>query len=162
MLKTIAVSKIKEVKSVSDPYGKYQTLYHKLIMENGDKIDIGKQKEQQVGWEMTYEITEEGQGEFNKAKAVAPEGFKNNGAVSGSPNGKPTKEYWENREKKNKEYYAGRHDNKQLNICRQSSLKSAVDSCKGENHHHILKVAQIYVDWVMEDKMPDENDARPF
>ena len=37
-------SKIKEVVSVSEPYGKFNVLYHKLIMENEDKIDIGKQK----------------------------------------------------------------------------------------------------------------------
>ena len=155
----IKTSKIKEVKSVSDPYGKYQTIYHKLIMENDDKIDIGKKKEQQVGWEMTYEITEEGQHEFNKAKAVAPEGFKSNSTTSGSSNSKPTKEYWEEREKNNKEYYAGRHDNKQLNICRQSSLKTAVDYCSGGNcsTSDVLKVAQEFVDWVMENKKPNKN-----
>jgi hypothetical protein len=138
MLKTIAVSKIKEVKSVSEPYGKYQTIYHKLIMENGDKIDIGKKKKLEVGEELNYEITEEGQHPFNKAKSV-----------------------WED---KSNNFSGGykKDDSVQKLIVRQSSLKSAVDSCKGENHNHILKVAQIYVDWVMEDKMPDENDERPF
>ena len=63
-------SKIKEVVNVSEPYGKFKTLYHNLVMDNGDKINIGKVKEQIVGWELTYEIVEEGQQEFNKAKSV--------------------------------------------------------------------------------------------
>jgi hypothetical protein len=152
MLKTIAVSKIKEVKSVSDPYGKYQTLYHKLIMENGDKIDIGKQKEQKVGWEMTYEITEEGQNEFNKAKAVAPEGFKSNNTTSGSSNGVYKKD-----------------DTVQKLIVKQSSLKAAVDYCSGGNFqpNEVLAIAREFVGWVMEDtiigyKNFDENDKKPF
>lgn len=68
-------SKIKEVKEVK-PWGEgdRKTYYHNLVMENEDKINIGKKKEQQVGWELTYEIIEEGQQEYNKAKAVMPEG----------------------------------------------------------------------------------------
>ena len=66
-------SKIKEVVSVSEPYGQYKVLYHKLIMENGDKLDIGKTKKQEVGYELTYEFTGDlGQHEFTKAKSVNP------------------------------------------------------------------------------------------
>ena len=43
--------------------------YHNLEMENGDKINIGKKKQQSVGWELTYEIVDEGQ-EYNKAKSA--------------------------------------------------------------------------------------------
>ena len=51
-------SKIKTVVSIkphqTEKYG--TTFYHNLEMENGDKINIGKKKEQKVGWELTYEI----------------------------------------------------------------------------------------------------------
>ena len=47
-------SKIKEVVNVGEPYGQYKVLYHKLIMENGDKLDIGKTKKQEGGYELTY------------------------------------------------------------------------------------------------------------
>ncbi len=70
-------SKIKTVVSIkphqTEKYG--TTFYHNLEMENGDKINIGKKKEQKVGWELTYEITEQGQHEYNKARAVAPDSF---------------------------------------------------------------------------------------
>ncbi len=64
-------SKIKVVHSVSEPYGQYNTLYHNLELENGDKINIGKKSTQQVGWEVWYEITDtSGQQEFAKAKST--------------------------------------------------------------------------------------------
>jgi len=67
-------SKIKEVIEVKEwGEGERKTFYHNLVMENGDKINIGKKKEQRPGWELTYEILEEGQQEYNKAKAVLPE-----------------------------------------------------------------------------------------
>jgi len=69
----IKTSKIKTVvssKPFTNNYG--TTIYHNLLMENGDKISIGKKNEQKVGWELTYEITDEGQ-EYNKAKSVKKE-----------------------------------------------------------------------------------------
>ena len=125
-------SKIKKVVSVSEPYGKYNVLYHKLEMDNEDKIDIGKQKEQQVGWELTYEIVEEGQQEFDKAKAVSPDKFKSNGQTSYSSSYKK--------------------DEVQELIVRQSSLKAAIDYCNNEDSNEvseILSVADKFVDWVM-------------
>ena len=122
-------SKIKEVVSVSEPYGKFKVLYHKLIMDNEDKIDIGKQKEQQVGWELTYEIVEEGQQEFDKAKAVSPDKFKSNGQTSYK-----------------------KDDNVQELIVRQSSLRSSVESHKGSHKvsdEEILKSAERFSNWVM-------------
>jgi len=65
-------SKIKEVHNVGEPYGQYQTIYHKLLMENGDKIDIGKKSVQQVGWNLEYKITEDSH-EYMKAKALNKE-----------------------------------------------------------------------------------------
>lgn len=71
----MTTSKIAEIKSVN-PYEHSNglTYYHNLVMENGDKINIGKNKEQLVGWEVTYEITgKKGEREFVKAKALKPE-----------------------------------------------------------------------------------------
>tara|TARA_R100000656_G_scaffold68882_2_gene51900 strand:- start:398 stop:847 length:450 start_codon:yes stop_codon:yes gene_type:complete len=124
-------SKIKKVVSVSEPYGKFKVLYHKLIMDNEDKIDIGKQKVQQIGWELTYEIQEKGQHEFDKAKAVAPDKFKSNGQTSYSSSVKK--------------------DDVQELIVRQSSLRSSVESHKGSNasDEEILKSAERFSNWVM-------------
>jgi hypothetical protein len=97
-------------------------------MENGDKINIGKKKEQQVGWELTYEITEQGQQEYNKAKAVAPESFNksNNYTPSNSSN-----------------------DDRQLLIVKQSSIKAAVEFDNQCTIEDMLKNAKIIKDWVM-------------
>ena len=69
-METIKTSKIKKVESAKPYAGKHgTTIYHNLEMENGDKINIGKKSEQKVGWELTYEIIDEGQ-EYNKAKTA--------------------------------------------------------------------------------------------
>ena len=123
-------SKIKTVVSIkphqTEKYG--TTFYHNLEMENGDKINIGKKKEQQVGWELTYEITEQGQQEYNKAKAVAPESFNksNNYTPSNSSN-----------------------DDRQLLIVKQSSIKAAVEFDNQCTIEDMLKNAEIIKDWVM-------------
>ena len=55
-------------------------------------------------------------------------------------------------------------DTVQKMIVKQSSLKSAVDYCSGGNcsTSDVLKVAQEFVDWVMENKKPDENNEMIF
>ena len=123
-------SKIKTVVSIkphqTEKYG--TTFYHNLEMENGDKINIGKKKEQKVGWELTYEITEQGQHEYNKARAVAPESFNksNNYTPSNSSN-----------------------DDRQLLIVKQSSIKAAVEFDNQCTIEDMLKNAEIIKDWVM-------------
>ena len=123
-------SKIKTVVSIkphqTQKYG--TTFYHNLEMENGDKINIGKKKEQKIGWELTYEITEQGQQEYNKAKAVAPESFNksNNYTPSNSSN-----------------------DDRQLLIVKQSSIKAAVEFDNQCTIEDMLKNAEIIKDWVM-------------
>lgn len=84
----IKTSKIKTVVS-SKPYtgANGTTIYHNLEMENGDKINIGKKKQQSIGWELTYEIIDEGQ-EYNKAKSaqkVETANPVNNGSGSFAP-----------------------------------------------------------------------------
>jgi hypothetical protein len=122
-------SKIKTVVSIKPHKNSYgETFYHNLEMENGDKINIGKKKEQLVGWELTYEITEQGQQEYNKAKAVAPESFNksNNYTPSNSSN-----------------------DDRQLLIVKQSSIKAAVEFDNQCTIEDMLKNAEIIKDWVM-------------
>lgn len=67
-------SKIKIVHSIKPTPDQYGNKYYCLEMENGDKIEIGKKKEQQPGWELSYEITGQGQ-EYNKAKSVQDDNF---------------------------------------------------------------------------------------
>jgi len=135
-------SKIKTVVRVSEPYGKFNTLYHNLEMENGDKINIGKAKTQLVGWELTYEIVEEGQQEFNKAKAVQKEQN-----FTKSFNTQSTKP-----------------DNVQDLIVKQSSLKAAVEFCNKDcTVEHIIANAEVFYDWVMTGKKPEASkDDMPF
>lgn len=84
----ITTSKIKTVVSSKPHTGANgTTIYHNLEMENGDKINIGKKKLQSVGWELTYEIVDEGQ-EYNKAKSaqkVETANPVNNGSGSFAP-----------------------------------------------------------------------------
>lgn len=155
-------SKIKTVVSIkphqTEKYG--TTFYHNLEMENGDKINIGKKKEQKIGWELTYEIEEQGQHEYNKARAVAPESFNksNNYTPSNSSN-----------------------DDRQLLIVRQSSLTRAIEFMQLNNtkctEDKLLNQAETFVQWVMgndvqkkvdkvaksfNDKFEDESDDLPF
>jgi hypothetical protein len=125
-MKTSKIKTVVSIKPHKNSYG--ETFYHNLEMENGDKINIGKKKEQQVGWELTYEITEQGQQEYNKARAVAPESFNksNNYTPSNSSN-----------------------DDRQLLIVKQSSIKAAVEFDNQCTIEDMLKNAEIIKDWVM-------------
>ena len=124
-MKTSKIKTVVSIKPHKNSYG--ETFYHNLEMENGDKINIGKKKEQQVGWELTYEITEQGQQEYNKAKAVAPESFNksNNYTPSNSSN-----------------------DDRQLLIVKQSSIKAAVEFDNQCTIEDLLKNAEIIKDSV--------------
>jgi hypothetical protein len=63
-------AKIKEVVSAKPHHN--GNIYHNLVMDNGDKINIGKKKEQKVGYELTYEIIDEQSGEYKQSKSVQP------------------------------------------------------------------------------------------
>ena len=125
-MKTSKIKTVVSIKPHKNSYG--ETFYHNLEMENGDKINIGKKKEQQVGWELTYEITEQGQQEYNKAKAVAPESFNK------SNNYTP---------------FNSSNDDRQLLIVKQSSIKAAVEFDNQCTIEDMLKNAEIIKDWVM-------------
>lgn len=69
-------SKVKEIKKVSEYNGQNGlTYYHNLIMENGDKLNIGKKSKLNTGDELTYELTggSDDQQEYKKAKSVKPQ-----------------------------------------------------------------------------------------
>ncbi len=143
MTSTAKTSKIKKVVNINEYDGKFgKTFYHHLIMENGDKIDIGKKKEQLEGWELTYDIIEFGEQEFNKAKAVAPEGFKPKTFSPKSP---------------------GKSDDVQLMIVKQSCLKCAVElNGQGADRSEIVDDAQYFTDWVMDNAKKESKDNNDF
>lgn len=71
-MKTSRVKVVASVKDWNSPNGVIK--YHMVELENGDKINIGKKKELQVGDEITYEIIGDlGQHEYTKAKSVKKE-----------------------------------------------------------------------------------------
>ena len=83
MIKTAKIQEIKNISPYQNSYG--TTYYHHLVMDNGDKIDIGKKSECKVGWDLTYEIIgDPGQHEYTKAKSAKKEdgGFNNNKSYS--------------------------------------------------------------------------------
>ncbi len=137
-------SKIKTVVNSKEWSNNGKTIiYHNLEMENGDKINIGKVKLQLVGWELTYEITEQGQQEFNKAKAVQKE-------QQAYTQNKPTT--------------TTKTVDVQDLIVKQSSLKASVEFCNKEcTVEHIIANAEVFYDWVMTGKKPEasKNDM-PF
>tara|TARA_R110000824_G_scaffold156746_3_gene329954 strand:+ start:81 stop:503 length:423 start_codon:yes stop_codon:yes gene_type:complete len=137
-------SKIKTVVNSKEWSNNGKTIiYHNLEMENGDKINIGKVKLQQVGWELTYQITEQGQQEFNKAKAVQKE-------QQAYTQNKPTT--------------TTKTVDVQDLIVKQSSLKASVEFCNKEcTVEHIIANAEVFYDWVMTGKKPEasKNDM-PF
>ena len=133
----IMKSKIKEIVEINSYENSYGiTYYHNLIMENGDMINIGKKKEQQVGWELDYEITDDQQ-EFNKAKGIPLE----QGATETSEESvKPP-------------YKQVTDDERQTLIIRQSSLTRAQEFyADGKDVMYspedVMKLAEKYENWV--------------
>ena len=142
MTSTAKTSTIKKVVNVNEYDGKFgKTFYHHLEMENGDKIDIGKKKAQLEGWELTYDIIEFGEQEFNKAKAVVPEGFKH---------------------KTFNPKTQGKSDDVQLMIVKQSCLKCAVENDKTGDRSKIIDDAQYFTDWVMDNAKKESKDNNDF
>lgn len=78
-MKTSRVKEVNDVKEWGE--GDRKTYYHNLTLDNGDRINIGKKSQLQVGTELHYEITDtSGQQEFAKAKSVNPDYQKNTGS----------------------------------------------------------------------------------
>jgi len=131
-----------KVVSVS-PKGDYQlrdgkTLYKFFVsMDNGDSGEYSSVKPDQdkfiVGQEAEYELTSTQYG--NRIKPVYSQG----GGFSGGGYSKPS--------------YSSGGDDKQKLIVKQSCLKAAVDLLKdkGAKSTDVLKVADSFVSWVLEE-----------
>tara|TARA_R110002110_G_scaffold25909_3_gene95944 strand:- start:3103 stop:3531 length:429 start_codon:yes stop_codon:yes gene_type:complete len=141
----IKKSKVKSVQANGTWEGKFGMMYKfEVEFENEDFGEYSSKTQDQtkfvIGQEMEYEYID---GHFPKVKPVYQKpDFASNGFSGGYK----------------------KDDNVQKMIVKQSSLKSAVDYCSGGNcsTSDVLKVAQEFVDWVMEDKKPNENNEMPF
>jgi len=125
MIKTAKVTEINgEPKPFTNSYG--TTYYHNLVMDNGDRINIGKKSQVQVGWELTYELTgeDDGQQEYLKAKSAKREG-----------DFKPS---------------TGSNDNRQQSIVRQTCLKAASEfhAQSTVSAEEVIQTAEKFEAWV--------------
>lgn len=141
----IKTSKVKSVQANGTWEGKFGLMYKSEVsFDNGDSGEYSSKSREQnkfvEGVETEYEFIG---GDFPKVKPV----YNKPDFVSGSSNGTYKKD-----------------DTVQKLIVRQSSLKAAVDYCSSGNcsPSDVIKVAQEFVDWVMDDKKPNENNEMPF
>ena len=141
----IKISKVKSVQANGTWEGKFGMMYKfEVAFDNGDCGEYSSKSQDQnkfvADQETDYEFID---GKFPKVKPVyqQPQSF------GGGSNGVYKKD-----------------DTVQKLIVKQSSLKAAVDYCSGGNcsTSDVLKVAQEFSDWVMENKKPDENNEMPF
>jgi len=137
-------SVVKSVQSTGTWDGKFGLMYKfEVEMDNGDVGQyMSKQKDQTKftkGSQVDYEYHP---GDYPKIKPVNT--FQQNGSFT------PQK--------------TGRTDDVQKMIVKQSSLKAAVDYCKGDtcSTRDIIDYAEEFYQWVMEDKKPEENNKKPF
>ena len=141
----IKTSTVKSVQANGTWEGKFGMMYKfEVEFENEDFGEYSSKTQDQnkfvIGQEMEYEFID---GHFPKVKPVYQKPYFASNGFSGGYK---------------------KDDNVQKMIVKQSSLKSAVDFCSGGNcsPSDVIKVAQEFVDWVMEDKKPDENNEMPF
>ena len=175
----LKTSKIKEVKAAKEWQGKngFVNYYHDLVMENGDKINLGKKTIQEVGTELSYRIVEGGsQQEFQKAKPANPDyeaKFGNNGTSFDPQTGITTKHNYgvpitiNANDKMSKEEWAEKDKRKQILISRQSALKGAIDFCRNQDCpiEHVLEQATIFHHFQMTGEIletPKVPDFKPF
>lgn len=135
-----ATAKIKEVVRTKDHTNSFgTTTYHDLVMDNGDKISIGKKKLQQVGWEISYEVIDEQSGEYHKAKSIKPE------EVGGTTQGM-------NQNTSNSYSTPNTGLNVQNLIVAQNSLTNAVKFLESDltaKPEDVIEYAEKFYAWVM-------------
>lgn len=141
------MEKSSEVKSIQ-PNGTYdfggRTFYKfEIQMANGDVGEYSSVSENQTNFmvgKLTEYVFDQSRPQYPKIKPVY--------AFKSSPN----------RDANHKNIQkAAQGDNIQKMIVKQSCLKSAIETLGSKDHKHVLKLAEIYVDWVMEDKMPKQS-----
>ena len=135
----VKTSKVTSAQANGTWEGKYGIMYkHEIAFDNGDAGEYSSKSADQnkfvVGQETEYEYTE---GKFPKVKPVWA---------------KPSS---------NGSFGFRKDDNVQNLIVRQSSLKAAVDYCRGSNcsPEEVCANAQLFADWVMEKKMEVINET---
>ena len=141
----IKKSKVTNVQNNGTWEGKFGLMYKfEIDFQNDDCGEYSSKSKDQnkfvIGEEVEYEFID---GKFPKVKPVYQKpDFASNGFSGGYK----------------------KDDTVQKMIVKQSSLKSAVDYCNGGNCSttDVIKVAQEFSDWVMEDKKPNENNEMPF
>ena len=141
----IKKSKVTNVQNNGTWEGKFGLMYKfEIDFQNDDCGEYSSKSKDQnkfvIGEEVEYEFID---GKFPKVKPVYQKpDFASNGFSGGYK----------------------KDDTVQKMIVKQSSLKSAVDYCSGGNcsTSDVLKLAQEFVDWVMENKKPDENNEMIF
>ena len=156
----VKTSKIKEVINTKEWNGAngFSSIYHDLIMENGDKINLGKKTIQEVGAELSYKIIEGGQNEYQKSKPVNPDYDNKFGGSNKTPstNNNMSKKDWENKDLK-----------QATHISRQSALKAAIDFCRNQDCpiEHVLEQATMFHHWQMTGEVldvPNISKEMPF
>ena len=137
----IKKSVVKQAQANGTWQGKFGTMYkHEIAFENGDSGEYSSKDQYQtkfvVGQEVDYEYHS---GEYPKIKPVNT--FQQGGNFS-----------------------KGKSDDVQEMIVKQSSLKAAVDYCKGDTFYtrDIIDYAEEFFLWVTKGIKPDENNKKPF
>ena len=140
----IKKSKVTNVQANGTWEGKFGLMYkNEVEFENGDIGEYSSKTQYQdkfvEGKETEYEFIG---GKFPKVKPVYQQPKSFGGGFSGGYK---------------------KDDNVQKMIVKQSSLKSAVDFCdtKSCSVEDVIRVAQQFTDWVMENKTNNDNDL-PF
>jgi hypothetical protein len=138
-MKTANVSLIKNQKQWND------ITYYSVLLDNGDKINIGRKKPLSVGDSLSYEYDQkdDGQQEYRKAKAVNPE-F-NKGSQQTHSNGSTS--------------------DKDLHIAKQTCLKAAAEfhAQSSVDATTVVATAQIFLNWINGAKVEKkESDDLPF
>jgi len=133
-------SKVTQVQSNGTWEGNYGMMYKfEVTFENGDCGEYSSKSEQQTkfveGQEANYEFIG---GKFPKVKPFYAPPQSNGQSVNYK-----------------------KDDNVQYLIVRQSSLKAAVDYCRGSNcsPEEVCENAQLFAEWVMEKKMNVINET---
>jgi hypothetical protein len=136
-------SKVKSITKVSEYNGQNGlTYYHHLIMDNGDKINIGKKAKLNGGEELTYELTggADDQFEYKKAKSVQPQrpAFTGGGKYEAKDTGVIT-----------------------MLSCISSACTAVAQSSKGGDKAFILDMAESFFKAAMSKSTKTETESKP-
>lgn len=144
-MKTGTIKQFTDVK----PYqkGQYTTYYANIEMDNGDKINIGLNKQPLVGMNFEYEITgDEGQHEYTQA-SVEWKSIKLPGDDSNQPKDQGTSKKWTEED-------LNRFEAKDARITKLAVLKATCELLSGSSRNNAKDVkedAQELLNWIYQD-----------